>query len=198
VTERFDPTDVAAALLLDRAVDDALAGRVASNVDAATGAALRRLVEAHEGEPPPALAAQIGAAVRRAEQRRWLPVQVAAAVLACLLLGQGLGDLFNAEWVARNLGVAFDSHAYFEGGVVLLSLGAVVMAGALARRWIDIAALAGAPVGVAFAINGFSELAEFPAGGVLHLSQGAAALALAVLWWRARRYVLAFGAKRRV
>jgi hypothetical protein len=193
VTEQFDRDELAAALQLDRAVDDALAGGAPSDVDAATGAVLYRLVEAHRSEPPPALSARVEAIVGR-ERRRWLHAQVAAAVLAVLFLAQGISNLLAGDWVARRLEVPFDSHAAFEAGILLLTLGGVVLAGALVPRWLDLAVLAGAPVGLAFAVHGASELAEFPAGGVLHLSQGVAAITLALLWWRAR--ALRFGAVR--
>jgi hypothetical protein len=194
VTERFD-RDEAAALRLDRAVDDVLAGGAPSGVDAAMGAVLDRLVQAHRSEPPPALAARVAAIVRR-ERRHWLRAQVAAAALAVLFLAQGLGNLLAGEWVARGLDVPFNSHSAIEAGILLLALGGVVLAGALERRWLDLAVLAGAPVGLAFAVHGSSELAEFPAGGVLHFSQGVAAVTLALLWWRVRRYVFAPAAKR--
>jgi hypothetical protein len=179
-----------AAFELDRAIDDAIAGGEADP-------AVQGLVAMHRSEPPPALAARIGATVRRAERRRWLPVQIAAAWLGLLFVSQGLGNLVNAEWVARGLGEPLNTHAYFEGGIVLLALGGLVLAGAVARRRLGVAVVAGAPVGLVFALNGLDEVSEFPAGGVLHVSQGLAAIALALLWWRARRYVLPRRAKSR-
>jgi MYXO-CTERM domain-containing protein len=181
-----------AARQLDRDIDDALAGREGGD------AAVRSLVEMHHDEPPPALVARIGATVRRAERRRWLPVQIAAAWLGLLLVGQGIGNLANPDWVAGQLGEPSDSHAYFEGGVLLLVLGGLVLAGALRRRRLGVAVLAGAPVGLVFALNGLGELSEVPAGGLLHVSQGLAAIALVALWWRARRYVLPRHAKNPV
>jgi ABC-type amino acid transport system permease subunit len=124
-------------------------------------------------------------------------VRVAAATLGLLFVAQGLGSLLAGSWVARNLDVPFDSHAFVEGGTVLVALGIVMLGGALERRWIDLAAIAGIPVGIALAAHGAPELAEFPAGGILHLSQGVAALVLGALWWRTRRYVFAPRAKRR-
>lgn len=195
MTERFDADELAAALLVDRAADDVLAGDPPADVDPATGAALERLAEAHRPEPPPPLAGRVAAIARRG-RRLWLRARVAAAILGLLFLGQGMGNLLFGDWVARGLEVPFDSHAFVEGGILLLALGGVVLAGALARRCLDLAVAAGAPVGLAFAVHGWSELAEFPAGGVLHVSQGAAAVALAVAWWRARRYVFPSRAKR--
>ena len=100
-------------------------------------------------------------------------------------MAQGISNLLAGDWVARRLDVPFDSHTALEAGILLVALGGVALAGALVRQWLDLAVVAGVPVGLAFAVGGASELAEFPAGGVLHLSQGVAAVALAVLWWRA-------------
>jgi hypothetical protein len=187
--------EFAASLRLDRAVDDVLEGGTPSGLDPDTGAVVERLAHGHRTVPPPGLVHRVAAQLRR-ERRSRRAVQIAAAMLGLLFLGQGLGNLLAGRWVARNLGVAFDSHAFVEGGIVLLALGLVMVAGALERRWLDLAVLAGTPVGIAFAAHGASELAEFPAGGVLHLSQGIAAVVLAALWWRTRRYVLAPRAKR--
>jgi hypothetical protein len=195
MSERFDPDELAAALRLDGAADDVLSGGAPRGLDPATDAVVERLARGHGAEPPPALGHRVGALVRR-ERRHRLAVRVAAATLGLLFVGQGVGSLVAGSWVARNLDVAFDSHAFVEGGIVLLALGMVMVAGALEQRWLDLAVLAGTPVGIAFAAHGSSELAEFPAGGVLHLCQGVAAVVLGSLWWRARRYVLAPGAKR--
>jgi hypothetical protein len=195
MSERFDPDEIGAALRLDRAADDVLAGRVLRGVDPDTGALVERLARGHAAEPPPALAHRVGTQLRR-ERRRRETVRVAAAALGLLFVVQALGSLLAGSWVARNLDVAFDEHAFVEAGIVLLALGLVMVAGALERRWLDLAVIAGTPVGIAFAAHGASELGEFPAGGVLHLSQGVVALALGVLWWQTRRYVLAPGAKR--
>lgn len=196
MSEQLHPDELAAAERLDRAVDDVLAGRPGTSVDVSTSALLARLVAAHRDDPPPALAARIGAAVRRSRARSWLPARVAAAALGLVLVGQGFGNLVLGHWIARNLHTTYDEHLLFEGGVVLLALGCVVLAGAVDRRLLDLAVVVGAPVGLSFAIHGSSELTEFPAGGVLHLTQGVCALALALLWWRARRYGFGLRAKR--
>jgi len=169
---------------LDRAVDDALAGGSPDDP------LVRLLVDAHRSEPPPGLAARVGAAIRRTERRRWLPAQAAAAVLCGTFLVEASGNLFYGRWLARHLDAPFEPHTLFEGGVAFLALAAVLLAGALARRWLDLAVLTGVPAGLALSVHGSSELGEFPSGGVLHLSQGVAALGLALLWWRARRYAL--------
>jgi hypothetical protein len=197
VTERFDPQEQATAEDLDAAVDEALAGKAVPGLDASTSAALRLLVDAHREDLAPSTAARITATVRGAEARRWLPARIAAAVLGLTFLVQGLGNLLAGRWVARHLDVGFDSHAFFEGGIVFLALAAILLAAALAQRWMESAAVAGALAGLALALHGAPEVDEFPAGGILHLAQGIAALALLVLWWRARRYVLPPLAKRR-
>jgi hypothetical protein len=179
-------------LELDRAVDDALAGTSSSD-----DPLLRALVDAHRSEPPAPLAARVAAAVRRGERRRWLPAQAAAAVLASTFLIEGMGNLFFGRSVTRHLDAPFDAHTLFEGGVAFLALAAVLIAAAFAKRWLDLAVATGAPVGLALAIHGWSELSEFPGGGVLHLSQGLAAVALAVCWLQASRYVLPPRPKRR-
>lgn len=189
MSERFDADERAAALELDQRVDDALAGRPPDTL-------LGRLVELHRSEPPQALAARVRSEVRRVTGRRWLAARVAAAVLAAPFLAQGVGSLLWGRWVASNLHVAFDSHVFFESGVLLLALGGVVLAGALRRQWLDLAVVAGASVGLVFGVGGASELREFPAGGLLHLGQGLAAAALVVLWWRARRYGFPPSAKK--
>ena len=191
MTEHSDPTELAAAIELDAAVDAALAGRPPP-----ADPLLGLLLDAHRPEPPTALRARVGKVVERGERRRWLPARAAAAALALAFLLEGAGNLFFGRSVARHLHAPFDAHTYFESGVVFLALAAVLVAGALARRWLDLAVVAGAPVGLVLAIHGARELSEFPGGGALHLSQGAAALALALLWWRGRRYVLRTGPKR--
>jgi hypothetical protein len=194
VTE-FDSHELAAAVRVDRAIDEALAGGSPEGVDPAWATLLGELVAAHRSDPPPGLRTRAAAAVRRARRRLWLPARAAALALGLLFVAQGLGSLLAGPTIARHLHVAFDEHGFFEGGMLLLALGGVVISGALARRFIDVATVAGVPVGVAFAAHGVSEAGTYAAGAALHFAQGAAAIALAVLWWRARRYVLAASAK---
>lgn len=190
MTEGFDSREAAAALQLDRAIESVASGDEAPGVDAKTLALIQALLVSGRTDPPPALRERVKAALREAAYERvWLPARLAAALLALAFVGQGAGSLLFGRWVAGNLHIAFEPHLLFESGVALLALGGVVMAGALIRRLVGVALAAGAPVGLAFAAHGLPELAEFPAGGALHLSQGVAALALAVLWLRARRYV---------
>src|SRR5215471_16563599 len=190
MTDGFDSSEAGAALQLDRAIESVASGGEAPGVDAQTRALIQALLVTRRTDPAPALRERVRAALREAAHERvWLPARLAAAVLALAFVGQGVGSLLFGRWLATNLHIVFDPHLLFESGVALLALGGVVMAGALTRRLVGVALAAGAPVGLAFAVYGLPELAEFPAGGVLHLSQGVAALALAVLWLRARRYV---------
>jgi len=196
MTDGFDSSEAGAALQLDRAIESVASGGEAPGVDAQTRALIQALLVTRRTDPAPALREGVRAALRAAAHERvWLPARLAAAVLALAFVGQGVGSLLFGRWVATNLHIVFDPHLLFESGVALLALGGVVMAGALTRRLVGVALAAGAPVGLAFAVHGLPELAEFPAGGALHLSQGVAALALALLWVRARRYVSRRAAK---
>lgn len=189
MTEGFDPREAGAALQLDRAIEAVASGGEAPGLDARTRALIQALLVARRTDPPPALRERVRATVRETNERVWLPARLAAAVLALAFLGQGAGSLLFGRWVAGSLHITFEPHLLFESGVALLALGGVVMAGALSRRLVGVALAAGAPVGLVFAANGLPELAEFPAGGALHLSQGVAALVFAALWLRAWRYV---------
>lgn len=161
---------------------------MAEQADPRTEALIQALLAADAGEPSESLRDRVGAIVRRAESRRRRPARIAVALLGALLIGHGLGGIFNGDWVAENLGAAYDSHPYFEAGVALVALGALLVAGGVSRRLLEPAALAGIPAGLALGINGASELGEFPAGGVLHLSEGVVALVLLVAIWRIGRY----------
>lgn len=184
MVDAFDERDLAAADALDVEIDRVLAG--------APGAAADRVVTwltvATRSDPPPAVATRVEADHRRLEQRRWRPVQVAAAALAALLLSQGIGNLVTGEWVARGIGEHYSPHAFREGGFALLAAGIAVAAGVFRRSWLPVSASAGVPLGVALGLHGASEVGQFTAGAVLHLSQGAIAVLLGVAWWRARRY----------
>src|SRR3546814_4593580 len=108
--------------------------------------------------------------------------------MAALLIANGAGSLVNGAWVAENLGEQHSPHAFAEGGLALIAVGIAVAAGALRRAWLTVSVAAGVPLGIAFGIRGIPETQEFAAGAALHLGQGAVAVALGVLWWRARRY----------
>lgn len=190
MTERFDADELAAAARLDQAVDAAAAGRPAGDLDDATAALVDGLLRIHRVETPPGLPAAVRRRAReRARDRASLAPRVAAGALAAAFLVQATGSLLLGPWVAAGLGVPYDGHAMFESGIALLGVTGVLLAGALARRWLDLATAAGVPVGVAFAIHGLPELSVFPAGAALHLAEGVLAIALAALWWRWRRDV---------
>ena len=182
--ERFDPEEVRAAEALDAEIDRVLRG----SASLATEPVVALLAAAVRVGPPRGLAARLEAEQAHRERIRWRPVQVAAAALAALLLSQGIGNIANGEWVARGIGEDFSPHTMLEGGFALIGLGLAVAAGVLRRRWLPVSAAAGVPVGVALGINGASEIGHFAAGALLHTSEGLAALALAVTFWRAHRY----------
>ena len=89
---------------------------------------------------------------------------------------------------ARGLGEAHSVHPYVEGGIALIVLAFVVAAGFLDRRALPISVGGGGAVGIAYGINGLGEIGQFAAGVALHMTELVAAVALVVLWWRARRY----------
>ena len=113
---------------------------------------------------------------------------MAAAALAALFLSQGIGNIANGEWVARGVGEGYSPHVLREGGFALLAVGIAVAAGVFRRSWLPVSVTAGVPLGAALGLNGLSEIGQFTAGAVLHISQGVIAILLAVAWWRARRY----------
>lgn len=182
--ERFDELELAAAAELDAAVDRALAGVAGPGEDTT----VLWLASAMRADPPAALARRIHAEHERREQRRWRPVQLVAAAIAALMLSQGVGNIVSGAWVARGLGEDYSPHAFLEGGLALIAVGIAIAAGVLRRSWLPVSVAAGAPLAVAFGVNGIAEVGEFAAGAVLHLTQGVLGIALAVLWWRARRY----------
>jgi hypothetical protein len=182
--ERFDEVELAAATQLDAAVDRALAGTAGPGADAT----VLWLASAMRVDPPAALARRIRVEHEQLEQRRWRPVQLVAAAVAALMLSQGVGNIVNGAWVARGLGEDYSPHAFLEGGLALIAVGIAVAAGVFRRSWLPVSVAAGAPLAVAFGVNGVGEIGEFAAGAALHLTQGALGLALAALWWRARRY----------
>lgn len=182
--ERFDEVELVAAAALDAAVDRAIAGVAGPDEDAT----VLWLAGALRATPPPALARRVHAEHEQLEQRRWRPVQLVAAAVAALMLSQGVGNIVNGAWVARGLGEDYSPHAFLEGGLALIAVGIAVAAGVLRRSWLPVSVAAGAPLAVVFGVNGVGEIGEFAAGAALHLTQGALGLALAALWWRARRY----------
>ena len=177
-------TDDERAAALDRLVDDALAGRpLRDRGDVASAVAVVQLAAAFHDAAPPAVYEHVDAAVRRARYQAVLPVRLAAFLLGSVFTFEALGDLVRGRWLADNLNVGYDAHASFEGGVVFLALAAVMVVAAMRPAWIDAAALAGVPAGLVLAAHGIPEFREFPEGGVVHATQGVAALAFGVTWW---------------
>ena len=173
---------------LDQAIDDALAGQTPSGVEQSVGAVLVRLASAYSEPVPLALDSRIRRVVNSDSGRRWFPARVAAACLAVAFATHSFGGFFLGEWVAEQVGGHYDAHTSVENGVAFLALTALLVAGALRARWLDLAAAVAAPVGVFLGINGAPELVSAPSAGSLHLFEGVAAVALLALWWRARRY----------
>lgn len=186
MADAVDPTgpERAAADALDREVEAVLAGRAGPGTDPT----LLWLASATRPEPPLALHRRIQRRVEAAEGRRWRPAQLVAAMLAAILATNGLGNLVNHDWVAENIGEAPSPHAFIEGGLALLAVSVVLAAALFTYRALPYAVAAGTPLGVALGVRGLGELGEFAAGAALHLGQGALAIALLVVWWRARRY----------
>ena len=183
MTDAFEPAELAAADGLDRLIDDVLADRPSPGADLANAVVVAQLVAEFRDAVPSAVVDRVAGVVRRAEHQAALPVRLAALVLGVVFAMEGLGNLFNGHWLADNLDVQYDAHGLFEGGVVFLALAAVVLMATVRTRWLDLAALAGVPAGLVLAIHGTPEFGEFPEGGILHATQGAAAIAFGVLWW---------------
>jgi hypothetical protein len=178
------PDDQLDADLLDEAITAVLTGRVPADADPT----LLWMAAAARPTPPAGLARRVARAVEREDARRWRPVQLAAALLGALFLFQGLGDIFRGEWIARGLGEAHSHHLYLEGGIALIAMAIVLAVGLFERRALQVGMAGGVPLGVAYGINGFTEIGQFAAGVALHLSELVVALGVLVLWWRARRY----------
>jgi hypothetical protein len=182
--ERFELGDVIPAEVLDAEIDAGLAGRAPRRGDPTVlwlCVALR---------PPLSASVRRGVdrARRQARDRIWRPAQVAAAVLAAVLFGHGVGNIVNGSWVAQSLGEAHSPHAFVEGGLALICASIAVAAGLWHREQLVVSVAAGAPLGIALGIVGVGELGEFAWGAALHLVEAAAAVVLLVLWWQVRRY----------
>jgi len=184
MADAFDMDEVRAAEALDAEIDRVVGGSARLGTDPV----LTLLAAAIRVDPPAGLARRVRAEHARRERIRWRPVQVAAAVLATLLVSQGVGNLFNGAWIARGIGEDFSPHTMREGGFALIGLGLAVAAGVLRRSWLPVSVVAGVPVGLALGINGTSEIGHFAAGALLHTTEAIAAIALVVTFWRARRY----------
>ncbi len=178
------PAEHAAADRLDEVIDAVLAGRGAPGTDAT----VLWLATSTRPEPPAALHRRVQRRVEALEARRWRPAQLVAAMFAAVLATNGLGNIWNHNWVAENIDEPPSPHAFIEGGLALLAVAIVLAAALFTYRALPYAVAAGAPLGVAYGVRGVGEIGEFAGGAVLHISQGVLGLALLVLWWRARRY----------
>jgi hypothetical protein len=189
-TPSVDPAEQQAGDRLDAsieartAVDPVVAALLAegqADVPASVVARVGAVVAAARPVPRPTSA---GARARR-------HAQIAAAVLGFAFFNHATGQLFLGHWVARQTHGVYDAHSYVEGGVALLALAAVLATAVRRSRWLDVAALAGVPAGLAYAVHGAAEITGLTWGGLLHGSEGLAAAALCLTWWRARRYARA-------
>jgi hypothetical protein len=178
-----DPAQIAAAERLDADIDAVLAGRVSPRMEPP----LLWLATAVRPSAPPSLTARVGRSVRAAVARIWRPAQIAAAALASLLAAHALGNFVRGAWVAESLGEAHSPHASIESGLALLAVAVVVAAGLFRSDWLTASVVAGVPLGLVLGIQGVREIGEFAWGAALHLTEAALAIALLVLWWRARR-----------
>jgi hypothetical protein len=169
---------------LDAVITSVLAGQPGRGADPT----VLWLAAAARVEPPASLHRRIARRLERQEVRRWRPTQLVAAVLASVLISNGLGNIWNHNWVAENIGEAASPHAFIEGGLALLAVAVVVSIAVFSYRALPYAVASATPLGLAYGVRGFGEIGEFTAGAVLHIGQGVLALALLVLWWRARRY----------
>jgi hypothetical protein len=185
MTDAFDPRELIAADRLDLAVDEARAGGVVGGPGAAV---VRTLVAELGAHPPAGLAARVTGDLARARARIWLPARAAALVLAVLLALHASGNLFNGRWIARHVHGAYDPHSYREAAIGLLALAVIALAAARRPRLLGALAAGGLPFGLAFLALGFHEFSTFHQGGLLHLGEGGAGIAVAVLWRLARRY----------
>ena len=183
LNDPFEPDAVAAAEQLDREIATVLAGRSAPDGDPT----LTWLAAATRTDPPPTLAAGVEAGHAGRANRRWRPFRYAAAVMAYLLISQGIGNLFIGDWVADGLGEPHSPHVSREQSFALIAAGIAVAAGAVRRRLASVSVATGAPLGVAMGIGGIGEIGVFAAGAALHLTQGAVAIGLAFTYWRYRR-----------
>lgn len=173
--------------VLDRQIDEVLAGRWPDDAPPAVG----RLTASFRVDPPASLGERV--AIDRSDhiRRRLLPVRLVAALMAYLFLSHGIGNIVSSAWVAENVGEPDSPHFATEGGLALIVIGVLVGAAARWPQWLPAAAGAAVPLGVAFGVLGVGEIGEFTAGAVLHLSQFGAAVALGVGLWRNRRYTRA-------
>lgn len=178
--EPFDPAEVAEAEALDRQIDSVLAGRAGPEVSPAVS----WLVATVRVDPPSQVAARVEESHERVLRQRWRPVRYAAAAMAYLFISQGIGTAFNGEWVARGLGEGHSPHISTEGGLSMLVVGLVVLAGVFRRRLAPVSVMAGTPLALVFGVFGIGEIGTFTPGAVLHITEGIVGIVLAVTFWR--------------
>lgn len=166
------------AQLLDSQITAALRGSSSDQTLAWLAAELRT-------EPPVRLRRRIGRSVLL---RRWSVPQLAAAVLGMFLFWHGVSAIFMGRWIAENLSQPYTPHTSLEGGLAMMAVGTAAFACLVRREWLPVAALAAAPLGLAYGVGGISEVTVFAWGAVFHLSEGVAALAFLYFLWRGSRY----------
>lgn len=182
MADELEPQEMADADRLDADISRALRG------DVGVDPALTWLVAAVRTDPPAGLARRVEAELDRRERARWRPAQLIAGLFALNLISQGIGNLFLGAWVARGIGEHYSPHAVRESTFALIAVGLAVGAGALRRAWLPVSVAAGVPLGLALGLSGLPEVGTFGPGAALHLFQGTLGVALAITWWRGRRY----------
>lgn len=184
-SEEFDPAEVAAAEQLDSVIAAAKRGEAPLGADPV----VLWLATSVRTAPP---------RIRRPapQPRLWRLFQAAAGVLAVLLTMHALGGVVAGEWIARSIGEGYSRHGNLESGLAFVAVAAVVVAGAMRRRWAPVSVLAGVPLGSVLAVHGVREIGVFAYGAALHIAEGVAALVLLVTWWLMRRYRRAPNAER--
>ncbi|AEF40972.1 hypothetical protein [Hoyosella subflava] len=176
-----------AANALDKEITETLQGHPPTGTDPR----VLWLAASIRTNPPAALERRVARIAAQQARHRWRSFQIVAASLAALFILHGLSGFFAGEWIASNLREPFSRHAAFEAGLAFVAAGAAVGAGAIRRRWAPVSVAAGTPLGVLLATHGVRELAVFPYGAALHLTEGALAIALFVIWIRNHRYTKA-------
>lgn len=185
MTEERD--EMQAAEALDRAIDEALAGRVAQE------GAVALLAEVHRPPMPEGVRQRITGRfqglVRRPARRVPVGVRLLAALVGGLFLFQGMPAFFTPESLAETLGLASEPHIFREVGILSIVLAVAGFAGALRPRLLAGVIAAVVPAGLALGVFGLFEIGHAPNPGaeILHLVQAAAAAALGLLWLRWRR-----------
>ena len=185
-------TDEEAADRLDAEITAALRGEAKATTDPT----VLWLATTIGATPPQRTYRRIAKAVVR--KRRWVPAQLAAGVLAVLMLWHGLSNILFGEWIARALGEPFNAHVSLEGGTAYLAVGTALVACALNARLIPVAVAVGVPLGLSLGLHGIREINQFAWGAVFHLAEGTAAIVLLVTWLLMWRYSRRRGAEEGV